>query len=65
MNELIDLRCYLQCRLEMAEIYAKQEMVGQAEIYDHTELLGRIKEIKKLIAKVQEYIDELREKEEA
>jgi hypothetical protein len=49
----------------MAEIYAKQEMVGQAEIYDHTELLGRIKEIKKLIAKVQEYIDELREKEEA
>jgi len=60
MNELTDLRCYLTCRLEMAELYAKQGIIpGQLDTIELEQLVGRIKEIKKLITKVQEYVDKL------
>lgn len=60
MNELTDLRCYLTCRLEMAELYQKQGVIpGQCDTMELEQLIGRIKEIKKLINRVQEHIDQL------
>lgn len=60
MYQLTDLKWHLACRLEMAELYEKQGLIpGQLDSHELIELRGRIMEIKKLMTKVQEYIDEL------
>jgi hypothetical protein len=59
MRDIADYKCYLTCRLEIAQSFLRQEVKpGSNEEMEQWMVKGRILEIEKLLEKLNEVKDD-------
>lgn len=59
MRDLADFKCYLQCRLEIAKQFLRQEVKpGSPEDSEQWMIRGRMLELDKLLEKMDEIKDD-------